>query len=143
MTSLSFPDINVWLSLAAPEHVHAAIAKHWWEEESANIAFSRVTQIGFLRLMTTAQAMDGKPLNMAEAWRVYDRFFEDDRVIFIPEPPDVEKPFRARTAARMSSPKMWADAWLLALAEAAEGILVTFDQALASRGARCLLAKNR
>lgn len=143
MTSLSFPDVNVWLALAAPEHVHAVIARHWWEEESANIAFTRVTQLGFLRLTTTAEAMDGKPLSMADAWRVYDRFYDDERVMFVPEPPEVEKQFRARTSARTASPKMWADAWLLAVAEAAEGILVTFDQALASRGARCLLAKKR
>jgi len=87
--------------------------------------------------------MDGKPLSMAEAWRVYDRFYDDERVVFIPEPSEVEKQFRARTAARTSSPKMWADAWLLAVAEAAEGVLITFDQALASRGARCLLTKKR
>lgn len=142
MSSLSFPDINVWLALATPEHIHAAVARRWWNEESADIAFSRVTQIGFLRLMTTSAAMDGKPLSMAEAWRVYDRFFEDDRVMFLPEPPDVEEQFRARTAARTPSPKMWADAWLLAIAEAAEGVLVTLDQTLAARGARCLLEQN-
>jgi len=143
MTLLSFPDINVWLALASPEHVHAVIARHWWEEESASIAFTRITQLGFLRLITTLEAMDGKPLSMAEAWRVYDRFYDDERVVFIPEPSEVEKQFRARTAARTSSPKMWADAWLLAVAEAAEGVLITFDQALASRGARCLLTKKR
>jgi len=26
MSSLSFPDVNVWLALAAPEHVHSAAA---------------------------------------------------------------------------------------------------------------------
>jgi hypothetical protein len=54
MNSLSFPDTNLWLALAAPEHVHAA---------------------------------------------------------------------------------------LLALAQEAAGVLVKFDQALASRGAYCLLSK--
>jgi predicted nucleic acid-binding protein len=37
---------------------------------------------------------------------------------------------------------VWADAWLLAVAEAAGGVLVTFDKALAARGAHCLLAKR-
>ena len=142
MTSLSFPDINVWLALAAPEHVHAAIARHWWEEESGDIAFSRFTQLGFLRLVTTAEAMGGKPLSMAEAWRVYDRFYDDERVVFIPEPSQVEEQFRTRTAARTSSPRTWTDAWLLAVAQSADGVLVTFDKALASRGAHCLLVKR-
>ena len=86
--------------------------------------------------------MDGMPLTIAEAWRVYDRFYEDDRVTFLREPPEVERCFRDRAAARSASPKVWADAWLLAFAEAAEGVLVTFDKALGPRGARCLLARH-
>ena len=139
MSSLSFPDINVWLALATPEHVHASIARRWWEQESGTIAFSRLTHLGLLRLMTTAAVMDDKPLTMSEAWRVYDRFYDDDRVVFIAEPLDAEKRFREKAAGRTVSPKMWADAWLLAFAQAAEGVLVTFDKALGPRGARCLL----
>jgi uncharacterized protein len=135
--------MNVWLALATPEHVHAAEARRWWEQESGAIAFCRLTQLGFLRLMTTAAAMDDKPLTMAAAWRVYDRFYEDDRVIFVGEPLDVEKRFREKAAGRTVSPKVWADAWLLAFAQAAEGVLVTFDKALGSRGACCLLGKAR
>lgn len=139
MTSLSFPDVNVWLALAAPEHIHAAIARRWWEQESGAIAFSRLTQLGLLRLMTTAAAMDGKPLTVADAWRVYDCFYDDDRILFMAEPSEVDKRFREKAVGRIASPKLWADAWLLALAQASEGVLVTFDQALAERGAHCLL----
>ncbi len=134
--------MNVWLALATPEHVHAAIAKQWWEQEDGTIAFCRLTQLGFLRLMTTAAAMDGKPLTIAEAWRVYDRFYDDDRVTLISEPPEVEERFREKAVGRTVSPKVWADAWLLAFAQAAEGLLVTFDKALGARGALCLLTKR-
>lgn len=139
MSSLSFPDVNVWLALATAEHVHAPLARRWWQEENGSIAFTRFTQLGFLRLMTTAAAMDGKPLTMAQAWRVYDRLYEDERVLFLPQPPDVETRFRKLAAGRAASPKVWADAWLLSAAEAAGGTLVTFDRALAGRGALCLL----
>ena len=139
MNSLSFPDVNVWLALATPEHVHAAAGRRWWDEETGRIAFSRFTQLGFLRLMTTAAAMDGKPLSMTEAWNVHDRLFEDDRVVYVTEPQDVETHFREYTAAKTASPKVWADAWLLAVSRASGGILITFDRALAARGARCLL----
>jgi len=142
MTSLTFPDVNVWLALAAPEHAHAAAARRWWKKETGSIAFSRITQLGFLRLMTTAAAMGGKPLSMTEAWRVYDRLFEDDRVAFVSEPAEVETRFRACTSGRTASPKVWADSWLLAFAETAEGTLVTFDHALAARGAHCLLLET-
>ncbi len=138
MSALSFPDINLWLAIAAPEHIHAAAARAWWDRETGSIAFCRLTHLGFLRLMTTAAAMDEKPLTMNEAWRVYDRLYYDGRVLFVAEPPDVDKRFREKTTARTASPKVWADAWLLAVAEAADGVLVTFDKALASRGALCL-----
>jgi uncharacterized protein len=139
MSSLSFPDVNVWFALASPEHVHHGLARQWWETETGRIAFSRITQISFLRLVTTAGAMGGKPLTMAEAWRVHDRFFEDDRVTFVGEPVAVERRFRDHSSAGTASPKIWADAWLLAFAQSANGILVTFDRALAARGSHCLL----
>jgi hypothetical protein len=139
MTSLSFPDINVWLALAASEHVHAPAARNWWNKEKGRIAFSRFTQLGFLRLMTTAGAMDGRPLTVTEAWKIHDRFYDDDRVGFIGEPREVEARFRKLASVRTASPKVWSDAWLLAVAEAAEGTVVTFDRALGARGAHCLL----
>jgi toxin-antitoxin system PIN domain toxin len=138
MSSLSFPDVNVWLALATPEHVHHAIAANWWNQVEGAIAFCRFSQLGFLRLVTTAAAMDNKPLTMGEAWRAYDRFFDDDRVSFVGEAPDVESLFRKKATGRTVSPKIWADAWLLATAEAAGGKLVTFDRALYERGAIAL-----
>jgi len=134
--------MNVWLALATVEHIHSAPAKSWWESEDGTIAFCRLTQLGFLRLMTTAAAMDGKPLTIAEAWRVYDRLYDDDRVTFVAEPVEGEKRFREKAVGRTASPKVWADAWLLATAQEAGGVLVTFDKALAGRGARCLLGKR-
>ena len=131
--------MNVWLALAAPEHVHAPLAHRWWDQAKGAIAFSRFTQLGFLRLMTTAAAMDSKPLSIAQAWRVYDRFYEDDRVLFISEPPEIDQRFREKAVSRQASPKIWADAWLLAMAQASGGVLVTFDKALGARGAHCLL----
>jgi len=139
MTSLSFPDLNVWIALQAPGHPHHGLAKKWWGEESGSICFTRFTQLGFLRITTTAAAMDGRPLAMAEAWGAYDFFFRDDRVMFQPESAGTESAFRKATSVPVASPKVWADAWLLAVAEAAGGVVVTFDRALASCGAHCLL----
>jgi len=128
------------MALAAPEHLHNSLADRWWRQHEGHIAFVRVSQLGFLRLTTTAAAMGGKPLTIDAAWRVYDRFYGDDRVIFVSEPTDIEKKFREKAVGKTSSPKIWADAWMLAMAEAAGGVLITFDKALGGRGARCLLS---
>ncbi len=77
---------------------------------------------------------------MAEAWLVYDRWYDDDRVTFVREPAGVEDAFRETALKRTVSPKVWADAWLLAFSRTAGGKLVTFDKALATHGALCLLA---
>lgn len=136
---LSFPDVNVWMALILEHHVHRAPAQAWWKANDAPIAFTRFTQISLLRLLTTHAAMDGKPLSMRHAWRVYDRLYEDERVVLITEPADVETRFREFASGPEHGPKLWADAWLMAFAQAAEGMLVTFDRALAARGAACLL----
>lgn len=132
--------MNVWLALASVEHIHSEVARRWWAKEEGTIAFCRLSQLGLLRLVTTAAAMDNKPVTLSEAWRIYDRFFEDDRVALVSEPADTERRFRAKAQGRAASPKIWADAWLLAFTEEAGGRLVTFDKALAARGALCLLS---
>lgn len=139
MTSLSFPDVNVWLALAFEHHVHRASALAWWNETNVTAAFLRVTQLSVLRLLTTAATMDGKAVTMAVAWQIYDRLFEDDRVRFYPEPPNFEMRFRQLSQSPAASPKVWADAYMLAFAAGHQGRLVTFDRALENRGADCLV----
>ena len=56
------PDINVWIALAVAEHVHYEPAAEWLREpldssSKDEIAFCRVTQMGFLRLLTSPKAM--------------------------------------------------------------------------------------
>ena len=134
MNSLSFPDINVWLALLIEDHVHRPAALAWWRVGwSDQIAFSRLTQIGVLRLLTTPAAMNGQPLSMAEAWSAHDYLYLDDRVVFLPEPPMLERRFRNAASGDQASPKLWADAYIAAFAEATGAQVVTFDRALARR----------
>lgn len=140
MTSSTFPDVNVWLALLMENHIHRAAAQRWLEStDSALIGFLRVTQISILRLLTTSGAMNGKPLRLPEAWNAYDSLFGDDRVAFIDEPGGIEAAFRKYARKNHASPKLWADAWLLAFAECADGVVVTFDKALAARASHTVL----
>ncbi len=145
MLALSFPDVNVWLAALLPEHIHHMTANSWWKsDEFEAICFTRITQISVLRLLTNSTVMNGKPLTMKAAWKTYDGLFDDDRVSYMPEGPDVDRLFRHYASDDVSSPKAWADSWLLAMAESHDGIIITLDTRLASRAdsagkSRCVL----
>jgi len=67
---------------------------------------------------------------MSEAWSLWDRIWADTRIAFLPEPDELEKEFRSRSRLSSQSPKVWADAYLLAFAAVAGLKFVTFDHAL-------------
>ena len=139
MTSLSFPDVNVWLALLLEDHIHRALVRQWWDSAQSGMYFLRLTQVSVLRLLTTPAAMNGRPLRMTEAWSSYDHLFDDDRVAFLDEPANIDVVFRKYSSKRHASPKLWADAWLLAFAECAGGTVITLDQALAARASHTAL----
>jgi toxin-antitoxin system PIN domain toxin len=142
MTKHSFPDVNVWFALAVADHPHHRPALAWWNQESSVAGFCRLTQLGLLRLLTTASAMGGQPLTNAEAWRVYDGFLSDSRVRLFAELPALEDLFRSGSSARQASPKLWVDAYLAAHAAASDATLVTFDQALARYPVKTLILES-
>ena len=139
MTKRSFPDVNVWFALAVADHPHHRSAVTWWNKESSLTGFSRLTQLGLLRLLTTASAMGGQPLTNEEAWRVYDGFLSDSRVRLFPEVTALEDVLRSYSSARQVSPKVWVDAYLAAHAAASNATLVTFDQAFARYPGKTLI----
>jgi toxin-antitoxin system PIN domain toxin len=137
MTKRSFPDVNVWFALAVADHPHHGPALAWWNEESSLAGFSRLTQLGLLRLLTTASAMGGLPLTNTEAWAVYDGFLADDRVRVFPELSVFDDLFRSHSGLAQTAPKVWVDAYLAAYAAANEAVLVTFDPAFTRYGIEC------
>src|SRR6202023_4271838 len=78
------------------------------------LQISSTSRIMRARLLTTEQIMAVDTKSMAEAWSLWDRIWADDRVVFVPEPEDIEKEFRARSRKPSRSPKVWADAYMLA-----------------------------
>ena len=134
LKSSRFPDVNVWMALTFQAHVNHQAARQWFDAldgvDGATLSFCRITQLSFLRLATTAAAMRQDVLSRARAWAAFDRWFEDDRVMFLEEPHGLESVFRAHSRTARSAPKQWSDAYLLAFAEVAGLTLVTFDRAL-------------
>lgn len=74
--TLFFPDLNVWLALSVAGHVHNSAAWEWQSRQPADrkLIFSRYTQLGLLRLLTSAAVMGDATLTLRKAWAVYDRW---------------------------------------------------------------------
>ena len=128
------PDINVWLALVYEGHQHHKVAFNWFEQiENESLYFCRITQLGFLRLLTQPGVMAAEAKNLRQAWNVYDSLHTDPRIDFAIEPADeeFENLFRKFSSSAEISPKRWPDAYLLAFAGRAGFELVTFDRALA------------
>jgi hypothetical protein len=136
-----FPDLNVWLALSVAGHVHNAASWKWLNPVSrdARLVFARYTHIGLLRLLTNESVMGQQTLPLRRAWSVYDRWLDDPRIEFYPEPRGLDAGFRAATApfagkpasnAGKSASKWVGDCYLLAYAKETGSTLVTFDRAL-------------
>lgn len=136
-----FPDVNVWIALTYRAHIHYTSAKTWLESlsDDSELVFCRLTQLGFLRLLTTAAVMGNRVVSQAEAWDLYDEWLENGRAIYIDEPSSLEPTFRAVSQSGQFSPKDWADSYISAFAQVAGLQLVTFDRALHRRTGGSLL----
>ena len=122
------PDINVWIALASDRHVHHDAAKNWFADiESGEAAFCRVTQMGFLRLITNRHVMGADVVTQKEAWQVYQKLSRDQRVTFLAEPPSIEDEWRRLTQSGSTSTNTWTDAYLAAFATIRGFKVVSFD----------------
>lgn len=141
MSSLLFPDVNVWVALSSDAHIHHGPAKQWYEgvHTSAALVFCRQTQLGLFRILTTPAVMGEETLSQQECWKLYDQWTATGQVAWADEPREMEPRLRALTAHAKASPKEWMDAYLAAFAECGELTLVTFDRALANKVKGALL----
>jgi toxin-antitoxin system PIN domain toxin len=140
MNALNFLDANVWLALLWSRHVHSERAQEWFESSAEEqFLFCRFTQLTTLRLLTTRTVMGEDVCTMSRAWDLWDAIESDPRIAFLPEPNGLDSEFRAQSRSSAQSPKVWADAYLIAFAIVSGLKLVTFDRALNSRKAEVLI----
>jgi toxin-antitoxin system PIN domain toxin len=133
MATSNFLDANVWVALIWDRHMHSEAARRWFgQAHDEEFFFCRLTELT-VRLLTTESVMGHETQAMTGAWELWDLATSDSRIAFIDEPVGLEIEFRSRSRLPSRSPKVWADAYLLAFASAAGLRLVTFDRSLRSR----------
>lgn len=135
------PDVNVWIALYAELSTHHEAACQWFEGiGEADVVFCRLTQLGFLRLLTNRHVMQEEVLSPAAAWEANQSIRQNPKVGFAVELAGFPEVWRAPGATLASSPNLWTDAYLAAFARENSFTLVTFDQKLPMQtGARALV----
>ncbi len=109
------PDVNVWIALSAERHMFCLAAKNWFGSlNDEKLSFCRVTQMGFLRLLTNPHVMKDEVMNPGDA-----RELSEEWTTF--------------TEGKKTSPNLWTDAYQCAFAHAARATLVRFDAKIPTR----------
>jgi hypothetical protein len=128
-------DVNVWIALTSNRHVHHPIALGWLQGiDQDTIAFCRVTELGFLRLLTNAHVMGKDVLSPAEAWHVYDTWRTDDRVVFLSERAGFTEHWRRLGSRITGGANAWTDAYLAVFAAHTDATMVTLDRTFSPLG---------
>lgn len=128
MSAVDLPDINVWLALADRDHEHHDRARNYWEKESASrLAFTRVSMLGLIRLLSNRHVMKGDPFTTAEAWSAYLAFRNLPEVFFLAEPESAESMMREWSEKPSCPASRLTDAWLASVAHTTRSRLVSFD----------------
>lgn len=120
---------------------HHRIARQWFSDvRNEKLAICRITQLGFLRLLTNGHVMQKECMSPGGAWQAYRLLRSDWRIGYLPEPAAFSETWNEFTEGKLSSPNLWTDAYLCAFAHADRLNLVTFDAKIPSReGLSCLV----
>ncbi len=127
-------DLNAWLALFLEGHGQHAIARQWYDAVNlapADLNFCRVTEMGFLRLLTQPRVMEACGLDAFtndEAVAFLSQIQRDEAIGFVGEAHGTRALWLAMSRSGQASPKIWMDAYLAAHAITQDMELVTFDQ---------------
>ena len=102
------PDVNVWIAIYSPGHIHHGAAVEWFETlTEEDLAFCRITQMGFLRLLTNRHVMGINTMTPSGAWNALDEILANPRIFLVKEPTGLEESWRAI----MNEPHPGSNAW--------------------------------
>jgi toxin-antitoxin system PIN domain toxin len=126
-------DVGVWLAAVWQRHMHHPAAADWFDNQTDDLIFCRVTQVGLLRLLSNPAVMRDDAIARSEAWRIFDQLWADERVLWAEEPAELDAVLRAISARDDKSHKLWTDDYLAAFAQTSGATLATLDRQLAIR----------
>jgi hypothetical protein len=126
-------DVNLWLATVVEAHPHHAAAMAWWRDgvlrSGSRVAMCRLTQLGLVRLLTNEQVMGPGKRSNAQAWAMQRQLLEQRNVAWVAAEPAGMDAILDELAERVgSSASFWSDAYLVALARAADMTLASFDR---------------
>lgn len=122
-------DASVWLPLCAPDHVHHARARRYWDDESAEqLLFCRVTALALLRHLTNPRVLGAQVLDGASAWGALRAWLAQPGIRLSGEPAALDEQLQGLSAALDLRGGHWTDAYLAAFALAGAHRLVSFDR---------------
>ena len=114
---ICLPDVNVWIALTSDRHIHHVAAKMWLDaSRNRSLAFCRITELGFLRLLTNKHVMGDEVLSPRDAWNTYSKLSSDFRVSFFAEPDGFADHWSRVAGKLVPGPNAWTDAYLAAFA---------------------------
>ncbi len=126
-------DVGVWLAATWGRHIHHHAAADWFDRQSEDLLFCRVTQMSLLRLLSNSAVMGEDVVTRSAAWRIVDQLWADERVLWVDEPPQLEAVWRAISARDDNSHKLWTGDYLAAFAQTSGAALATLDRKLTDR----------
>jgi uncharacterized protein len=131
MTRASLVDVNVLLPVLLPQHSAHAAAHAWLmhRPSDASTYWAWPTQLGVLRLLSQPRVMGDAALAPERALQTWDRLVAATGLQQIADtPPAHTQHPRMLVARRATSPNLWTDAWLAALALSLDCEMVSFDR---------------
>ena len=122
-------DINLLLPLLVTPHVNESAAWKWFGKVGkSEVGLRRLTQLGALRLLCNQVVMQDDVLSPLKAWELLETLLNDERVVFLPEPVDLDIALASLLDSQLRSPNLWTDAYLAAFSIASGLQMVTFDR---------------
>lgn len=124
----SLVDVNVWLSLLVRQHEHHVTARKWYESlESSEAGLCRFVQLGLIRLLGNRSIMGADAVSATAAWGLVEELLGDERVEFVPEPPDIAMFLPSLLRYPVPTGKLVSEAYLAAFAMSSSRRLITLD----------------
>ena len=122
-------DVNVLVALFDPEHIHHETAHSWFGGlGSSRWATCPLTENGLARVVSNP-GYPGRRTTVADAMSRLRLFCDQQHHLFWPDSVTV-RDFALFNSASIQGYKQVTDVYLLALAVANDGVLVTFDRSI-------------